>query len=215
MSSAQEPITTLADYIAGINKIAAPNEDNRYIYRGQKNETWQIQSWALRRLQKEPLEHPQLFPYLFRGYIHQISEKRRPKAMNKETLSENYFQRANVRASLGKYEKAIADYDTALDLNPQRAAAYINRGIVKNYLRRYEAAIADLGQALNLDPQNAIAYYNRGFTKDRLPGQHEEARADFQRALELATEQGNEELVQLAQEDLNKLPADNSHEDQK
>ena len=39
MSSAQEPITNLVDYIVEINKIAVPNEDNRYIYRGQKNET--------------------------------------------------------------------------------------------------------------------------------------------------------------------------------
>ena len=75
MSSAQEPITSLADYITEINKIAVPNEDNRYIYRGQKNEHWQIQSGALRRLQKEPLEYPELLPYFFRGYIHQIVDE--------------------------------------------------------------------------------------------------------------------------------------------
>lgn len=75
MSSAQEPITTLADYIAEINKIAIPNEEARYIYRGQKNERWHIQSGAIRRLQKEPLEHPRLLPYLFRGYIHQIIDE--------------------------------------------------------------------------------------------------------------------------------------------
>lgn len=75
MSSAQEPISNLADYISEINKIAAPNEDNRYIYRGQKNEHWSIQGGALRRLQKEPLENPELLPYLFKGYIHQIIDE--------------------------------------------------------------------------------------------------------------------------------------------
>ena len=75
MSSAQEPITNLADYIAEINKITVSNEDTRYIYRGQKNERWQIQSGALRRLQKEPLKQPELLPSLFKGYIHQIIDE--------------------------------------------------------------------------------------------------------------------------------------------
>ncbi len=74
MSSAQE-LTNLVDYIVEINKIAVPNEDNRYIYRGQKNKTWHIQSGALRRLQKEPLKHSELRRYLFKGYIHQIIDE--------------------------------------------------------------------------------------------------------------------------------------------
>ena len=75
MSSTQEPITSLADYITAINKIAVPTDDSRYIYRGQKNERWHIQSGALRRLQKEPLQPPELLPYFFRGYIHQIIDE--------------------------------------------------------------------------------------------------------------------------------------------
>ena len=75
MSNSQEPITNLADYITAINKIAVPNEDNLYIYRGQKNEHWRVQSGALRRLQKEPLEHLDLLPFLFKGYIHQIIDE--------------------------------------------------------------------------------------------------------------------------------------------
>jgi len=75
MSDIQELITNLADYITEISKIAIPNTDNRYIYRGQKNERWRIQSGALRRLQKEPSEHPELLPNLFKGYIHQIIDE--------------------------------------------------------------------------------------------------------------------------------------------
>ncbi len=75
MNSAQRPIANLADYIAAINKIAVSNADNRYIYRGQKNEHWHLQSGALRRLQKEALEYPELVPYLFRGYIHQLIDE--------------------------------------------------------------------------------------------------------------------------------------------
>ena len=75
MSDIQEPITNLSDYITEISEIAIPNADNRFIYRGQKNERWHIQSGALRRLQKDPLEHPELLPNLFKGYIHQIIDE--------------------------------------------------------------------------------------------------------------------------------------------
>ena len=368
MSSAQEPITNLADYIAEINKIAVPNSENRYIYRGQKNATWHIQSGALRRLKKEPLRHPELLPYLFRGYIHQIidevqlryssvynnltalecmahlqhnrvatglidftynplvalwfacetdgatdgkvfvvnvqpdkvrevktkgalgqklrtffkedgqwhlwqpsidnsavdtqritmqqsvflfglpevelsmikreilipkehketllqeletmgiSEKilfsdlagfferndaasaynrdlaedyyteeiRKAKAqgMNKEALSENYFQRANVRVASGKYEKAIADYDRAIDLNSDLVGAYNGRGITKSKLSQHEAAIADYDKAIELDPDYTKAYNNRGNARRHL-GQYKEAIADYDTALAL------------------------------
>ena len=100
--------------------------------------------------------------------------------MDQETLSDNYFQRANFRLASGKYEKAIADYDTAIRLKPQEAAAYYNRGLAKGDV-----------------------------------GRDEEARADWQRALELATEQGNEKMRKAAQERLNELPAGNSHENTK
>ena len=134
--------------------------------------------------------------------------------MNKEALSENYFQRANFRVALGKYEKAIADFGRALDLHPQNAAFYSNRGLAKSSLGHYEEAIADFDRALDLHPQNAHAYSNRGLAKSHL-GQHEEARADWQHALELATEQGNEELAQRSQELLNELSSDNSYEKNK
>ena len=75
MSSPQEPITNLAAYITEINKIAAPDRGHRYIYRGQKDKNWQIQSSAMRRLQKESPRHPELSSYLFRGYIHQIIDE--------------------------------------------------------------------------------------------------------------------------------------------
>ena len=134
--------------------------------------------------------------------------------MNKEALSENYFQRANFRVALGKYEKAIADYDRAVDLKPDLAGVYSNRGLAKGSLGHYEEAIADLDRALDLNPQDAHAYSNRGLAKSRL-GRHEEARADLQYASELAKDQGNKKLAQFVQNWLNKLPANPSHKNKK
>ena len=75
MSDDQKSITSLADYIAVIDGLTASDEERRYIYRGQKDAHWKVQSSALRRLQKHPLKYPNLLSYLFRGYIHQIIDE--------------------------------------------------------------------------------------------------------------------------------------------
>ena len=72
MSGAQEPITTLVDYLTALHQIAS---DQRFIYRGQKDERWHIDSGALRRVQKEPLQYPELLPSLFRGYLHRLIDE--------------------------------------------------------------------------------------------------------------------------------------------
>ena len=79
---------------------------------------------------------------------------------------------------------------------------------------RYTEAIVDFDKALALNPQGAKAYANRGLAKSGL-GRHEEARADLELALELATEQGNKKSAQLAKKMLSNLPAGNPHEDKK
>ena len=363
MSGAQEPITSLADYITALHQMAAPNSGQRFIYRGQKDERWHIHSGALRRLQKEPLNHPELLPYLFRGYLHQLIDEVQlryasayhnltalecmahlqhnsvatglidftynplvalwfacepdgatagkvfvvtidpaqireittksaldqdlkrffeedgqwhlwqpsidtsavdtqrmtmqqsvflfglpavahsmiareiliPQA-HKDTLrreletlgisektlfsdlagflerntaespynrdlaedyyteeirkaqghefSENYFQRANFRAALGKYKEALADYDRAIELNPAYAVAYSNRGTATSELGRDEAAVTDYDKAISLNPAYAAAYYNRGNAKQKL-GRDEAAAADYDEAIRL------------------------------
>ena len=56
-----------------------------------------------------------------------------------------------------------------------------------------------------INTQGAGAYYNRGIAH-KVIGEYEKARTDFQRALELATEQGHEALAQDAQRLLDELP---------
>ena len=72
------------------------------------------------------------------------------------------------RTRLGDYQGAIADYDRALELNPQFAQAYYNRGNAKRTLKDYQGAIADYDKAIELNPRFAQAYYNRGVAKSDL-----------------------------------------------
>ena len=110
-------------------------------------------------------------------------EIRKAKAQGHE-FSKNYFQRANFRVALGKHKDALADYDRAIELNPDYVEAYNNRGVAKSELGRHEAAVADYDAAIELNPDYAEAYYNRGNAKGTL-GRHEAAVADYDEVIRL------------------------------
>ena len=62
----------------------------------------------------------------------------------------------------GEYDRAIADYDRAIGINPSFAGAYNGRGNAYWLKGEHDRAIADYGQAIALNPRNAEAYFNRG-----------------------------------------------------
>ena len=76
----------------------------------------------------------------------------------------DYFTRGFNAYTHQDYQRAVSDYDQALELNPQYASAYNNRGIVYDDLRDYRKALSDFNQAIEFNPQYADAYYNRGNT---------------------------------------------------
>ena len=56
----------------------------------------------------------------------------------------------------------FSDYDAALRIRPDFAAALANRGLVLHRLERYTEAIADYDQVQQLAPESAWVHYNRG-----------------------------------------------------
>ena len=52
----------------------------------------------------------------------------------------DFFDRGNSKAKLGDYRGAIADYTTAIEIDPKEAAAYNNRGLSKDNLGDYRGA---------------------------------------------------------------------------
>ena len=95
-----------------------------------------------------------------------------------------HFQKGVSNAAQSAYEKAIADFTRAIELEPQHVAAYDNRGNALHFLGRHEEAIVDFTRAIELEPQHAEAYINRGSTLNDV-GRHEEAIADCTCAIEL------------------------------
>jgi tetratricopeptide (TPR) repeat protein len=98
-----------------------------------------------------------------------------------------YYNRGNSYYDQGRYEEALADYDWAIEINPEFASAYSNRGNTYDEQGRTEETLADYDRAIELDPEDAIAYNNRGiiYRKQR---RYEEALTDYGRAIELDPE---------------------------
>ncbi|HWB62753.1 MAG TPA: tetratricopeptide repeat protein, partial [Chitinophagales bacterium] len=81
-------------------------------------------------------------------------------------------------------DKALADYNKAIELDPRNADFYNNRGNVWRKKKEYEKALADYDKAIELDPTDAKAYGNRGIVWDDKK-EYEKALADYNKAIEL------------------------------
>ena len=83
-----------------------------------------------------------------------------------------------------EYDKAIADFDEAIRLDPKDAEAYNDRGEAWYAKDDLDKAIADYDEAIRLDPDFAEAYRNRGLLLRR-DGEYDKAIADFNEAIRL------------------------------
>ena len=53
-----------------------------------------------------------------------------------------------------KYEQSIDQYNKALEMDPQYAAAWYNRAVCYHRLGKYENMFSDMEKAISLDPEN-------------------------------------------------------------
>jgi len=87
----------------------------------------------------------------------------------------------------GQYERAMAEYDGALQVNPEHIHAARGRARSLLLLERHPEALAAFNQAIDREPGFAGSYANRGILYDRM-GRYEQALADYERALKLDAE---------------------------
>jgi len=104
--------------------------------------------------------------------------------LSQANLAITFSNRGNSYFDLGLFERAIADYDVALELNPNDTVTLSNRGAALTDLGRLEAAIADFDKAVALDPVNFVALSNRCWAK-ALQSQYGAALEDCDAALAL------------------------------
>jgi tetratricopeptide (TPR) repeat protein len=75
-----------------------------------------------------------------------------------------YYNRGTTLLSMKQYDRAIADFSKAVEINPRYAEAYQNRGAARKDLKDYDAAIADFKRAIAINPTYGDAYVNLGNT---------------------------------------------------
>jgi tetratricopeptide (TPR) repeat protein len=96
-----------------------------------------------------------------------------------------YTNRGSGRSREGDVEGALADYSTAIRLNPYFALAYYNRGSLRQEQGDLAGAVADLSRAIGLDPTDPKAWNNRGWALEA-GGDLRGAIADYAQALSVA-----------------------------
>ncbi len=89
-----------------------------------------------------------------------------------------------VYAAKKDYDTAIRDYNKAIELDPNYAAAFCNRGIAYYNKKNYDTAIRDYDKAIEIDPNFAEAFYNRGLAYYNKKN-YDTAIRDYTRAIEL------------------------------
>ena len=132
-----------------------------------------------------------------------------------------YWGRGRAYADKDEFDKAIADYSTALELKSDFANIYYDRGRAKAIKEDYDAAIEDFSNAIELDPTYIEAYHTRGITYN-YKGDYDAAVEDFNKVVELDPEYTGTyyyrglaylfkgDFDDLAIEDLNKAIEQNS-----
>jgi lipoprotein NlpI len=88
---------------------------------------------------------------------------------------------------LGNHDRAVADFSSAIQIDPKFSLAYNNRGLQYRGKGDYAPAIADFDAAIAIDPRYANAWRNRGNAHAR-KGDYDRAIADLTTALGIKPE---------------------------
>ena len=91
----------------------------------------------------------------------------------------SHFERGNTYYDEGDYDKAIAEHDIAIRLDPGNAMAFCNRGAAYAKKSDYDSALSDLNEALRLNPKSERALYVRAVVFSQ-KGNSEAALADLE-----------------------------------
>ena len=100
-----------------------------------------------------------------------------------------HFKKGHSYQEKGQWDKAIAEYNKAIELNPEYAEAYYNRGLAHYHKGQYDQAISDYNKAIEINPEYAVVYHNRGSAYIKLD-QSDRACDDYQKACDLGDCEG-------------------------
>jgi tetratricopeptide (TPR) repeat protein len=121
-----------------------------------------------------------------------VAETRPPAARGQDRsveLAVAYRDRGIYSAAQGEYDRAIADYGSAIALDPEDAVAHHKRGLAYAAQGRHALAIEDYDEAIRLDPGDADTHVNRAVSCAKM-GMRERAIEGFTEAIRINPNHG-------------------------
>src|SRR5215210_3219371 len=82
-------------------------------------------------------------------------------SLDRAELAKAYYSRGTEWANQGNHERALADFELALQLDPKFAAAYYNRALSWSAKGESDRAISDYDAALKMAPNDANVHIGR------------------------------------------------------
>jgi len=101
-----------------------------------------------------------------------------------EKDAQAFAYRGRAWREAGQPEKALADLNEAIRLDPDKPGWLSNRGLVYDDLREYDRAIRDYDRAIQLEPRDALVYNNRGLAR-KANKEYDAALRDYSQAIGL------------------------------
>ena len=98
-----------------------------------------------------------------------------------------FSNRGNFYQQVGKYELALADYTSALNLKENNYEVLIGRAGIYRMAGEFNLVIKDCDKAISINKNKAGAFINRGIAKSLL-GNNDEAMKDFNMSIQLEPE---------------------------
>ncbi len=100
-----------------------------------------------------------------------------------QEAAETYFNRGAIYSQEKEFDRAISNYNKAIEINPNFVVAYLDRGVAYSKLGEDDRAISDYNKAIEIYPRYAKAFYNRGFIYLK-KSDFDRAISDFSKAIE-------------------------------
>lgn len=110
------------------------------------------------------------------------------ETLDQDDLAATYCNRGLLHMRSKRHQRALADFDRALIIDPALVHALINRGNLHMRTENFERSLEDYDAAIFYSQgRSALAFYNRSLLHERA-GRMTEAREDLLRAIQLQPE---------------------------